>query len=185
MVVMGKGRVLKQCRVQLTITTTYSHLLSQILQILGTNQAEFVKAITYNEIDRLSEELLGTKPGGPEADYHRLYGYWLIRRGLKANPLRYHRQIDTAVVQAALSRHGEENVRKAIRNYSRILYNQEKYNWCPVVHFENWLMDDIKYFLPDADPSPFKRYARPADITDIDIVRNALGVELWGNDNNG
>jgi len=174
---------LPQCRIQLTISTTYRHLLSQILQILGTNQAEFVKFITYNEIDRLAEELLGIKPGGPEADYHRLYGYWLIRRGLKANPLRYHRrQIDTAVVQAALSRHGEENIRKAMCRYGRILYNQEKYSWCPVVHFENWLMDDIKYFLPDANPTPFKRYARPdMGITDMDIVECALGVELWGN----
>ena len=166
---MAEGRPLKQCRIQLTISTTYSHLLSQILQILGTNQAEFVKAVTYNEINKLAEKLLGIQPGSPEADYHRLYGYWLIRRGLKANPFRH--QIDTAVVQAALSRHGEENIRKAMCNYSRILYNQVKYNWCEVQHFEPWLSNDIKYFLPDADLSPFKRYARPdMSITDMGIV---------------
>ena len=166
---MTVRRPLKQCRIQLTISTTYSHLLSQILQILGTNQAEFVKAVTYNEIDRLAEKLLGIKPGSPEADYHRLYGYWLIRRGLKANPFRH--QIDISITQTALSKYGEEDIRKAMCNYSRILYNQEKYNWCPVVHFENWLMNDIRYFLPDADLSPFKRYARPdMSITDMGIV---------------
>ncbi|MBA7495538.1 hypothetical protein ES702_06125 [subsurface metagenome] len=176
---MSKGRVIKQCRVQFTISTTYSHLLSQILEILGSNQAEFVKAITYREIDKLAEELLGIKPGGPEADYHRLYGYWLIRRGLKANPYRH--QTDISITQTALSKYGEENIRIAMCRYGRILYNQEKYAWCEVQHFEDWLSDDIKYFLPDADPSPFKRFARPnMDITDIDVVQNALDVELWG-----
>jgi len=174
------GTMLPQCRIQLTISCEYSHLLRQILDVLETSQAEFVKFVTYNEIDRLAEKLLGIKPGGPEADYYRLYGYWLIRRGLKANLYRH--QIDTAVVQDALSRHTEENIRKAMCRYGRILHNQEKYNWCEVQHFETWLSSDIRYFLPDADPSPFKRYARPADITDIDIVQNALAVELWGND---
>jgi len=151
---------------------------------LGTNQAEFVKFITYNEIDRLAEKLLGIKPEGPEADYHMLYGYWLIRRGLKANPYRH--QIDTEVVQAALSRHGADNIRKAMCRYGRILHNQERYSWCEVQHFETWLSSDIRYFLPGADPSPFKRFARPdMDITDMDIVQDALGVELWGNDYKG
>lgn len=184
MVVMVNGRVIKQCRVQLTISTTYSHMLSQILEILGSNQAEFTKAILYREIDKLAEKHLNIKPSGPKADYHRLYGYWLIRRGLKANPYRH--QIDISITQTALFKYGEENIRKAMCRYGRILHNQERYNWCPVEHFENWLLSDIKYFLPDADPSPFKRFARPdMDITDMDIVQDALGVELWGNDYKG
>ena len=175
--------MLPQCRIQLTISTTHSHILRQILDVLGTNQAEFVKSITYNEIDRLAEKLLGIKPGGPEADYHRLYGYWLIRRGLKANRRRH--QIDVSITQTALSKYGEENIKKAMCRYGRVLHNQERYAWCPVEHFENWLLSDIKYFLPDADPSPFKRFARPDDITNMDIVADALGVELWGNDYKG
>ena len=174
---MAERRPLKQCRIQFTISPTHSQLLSQILQILETNQAEFVKAITYYDINRLADKLLGIKLGSPEFDYHRLYGYWLIRRGLKANPYRH--KINTSITQTALIKYAEKNIKKAMCNYSRILHNQKKYNWCEVQHFEPRLSNDIKYFLADAKPDCFTRYARPADITDIDIVEKALLIELW------
>ena len=151
-------------------------MLTQILDTLNTTQAAFLRAITINEINRLAPKLLGIEPGSPEDKYHKIYSYWLGQRSLKPNT---DHRINPAITESALSLYGEDKIKKAIMRYSKIIHNQSRYNWCPVVHFENWLMNDIKLFLPGVRPSPYKRYARPAAVTEREVVQAALNVELW------
>ena len=151
-------------------------MLTQILDTLNTTQAAFLRAITINEINRLAPKLLGIEPGSPEDKYHKIYSYWLGQRSLKPNT---DHRINPAITESALSLYGEDKIKKAIMRYSKIIHNQSRYNWCPVVHFEDWLANDIKLFLPGAKPSPYKRYARPAAVTEREVVQAALNVELW------
>ena len=151
-------------------------MLTQILDTLNTTQAAFLRAITINEINRLAPKLLGIEPGSPEDKYHKIYSYWLGQRSLKPNT---DHRINPAITESALSLYGEDKIKKAIMRYSKIIHNQSRYNWCPVRQFEDWLANDIKLFLPGAKPSPYKRYARPAAVTEREVVQAALNVELW------
>ena len=111
------------------------------------------------QIERLALDLLGIIPGGKAADYHRLYGYWTVTRTLKANWT--HHKIDYEVIQWALSQYGEDVIKRAMDVYAEIVHSPDRYGWVPVVRMEEWLLNHINDFLPDASPHASKRYAIP------------------------
>ena len=173
--------IYEQHRIQTTVSVSYWQMLTQICESLGANRAEFFRATIVNEINRLAPKLLGYEVGSSEDRYEKLYSYWLGDRCLKASPSRnpFGFTINLSITESVLSLYGEDAVKKAILRYSKILHNQSRYNWCPVRQFEDWLANDIKLFLPGVRPSPYKRYARPAAVTEREVVQAALNVELW------
>ena len=146
-------------RIRLTLSHSQIHILNQILQISGQSQVSFCAEAISKEIDRLSLDLLGIIPGGPEADYHRLYGYWTVTRTHKANRFQY--KPDYKVIQWALSQYGEDVIKRAMDVYAEIVHHPDRYGWFPVVRMEDWLLNHINDFLPDASPHAAKRYALP------------------------
>ena len=105
-------------RVRITVSHSHMHILNQILQITGQSQISFCSEAIAKEINRLAADLLGVIPGGPEADYHRLYGYWTVTRTLKANRFQY--KPDYEVIQWALSQYGEDVIKRAMDVYAEI-----------------------------------------------------------------
>ena len=149
----------KEYRIRITVPHSHLHMMNQILVTTGQSQRSFCSYAAMKEIDRLSEELLGVTPGGPAADYHRLYGYWTVTRALKANWT--HHEPDMDIVQNALSQYGEEIIIQAIDTYAEIVHSPDKYQWYPISRMEDWLQGDIKLFLPSTYPPARDRYALP------------------------
>ena len=127
--VIKKHRTLKTHdvlhRVRITVSHSHMHILNQILQITGQSQISFCSEAISKEINRLSLDLLGIIPGGPEADYHKLYGYWTVTRTLKANRFQY--KPDYEVIQWALSQYGEDVIKRAMDVYAEIVHHPGRY----------------------------------------------------------
>ena len=135
-------------------------MLAEICKVSGISREAFCRGCVIREIDTKTLELLGIIPGGPEADYHRLYGYWVIDRSLKANWYRHKPNLQ--LIQDALALYGEDTIKQAIDAYAEIIYNPDMYLWhVQPLRFEDWLSKHIKTFLPDADPHALERYAAP------------------------
>ena len=147
-------------RIRITLSDSQLHTLNQILEISGQSQMAFCTECVVQEINKQSSELLGIIPGGPMEDYHRLYGYWSVKRTLKANWT--HHKPNLQLIQDALALYGEDTIKQAIDAYAEIIHNPDMYLWhVQPLRFEDWLSKHIKTFLPDADPHALERYAAP------------------------
>ena len=148
----------KQFRVSLP--DSYSLMLSEILKVSGQSMDAFCRGCIMREIDTKALELLGIIPGSQEADYHKIYGHWVIGRMLKANWT--HHKPNLQLIQDALSLYNEDTIKQAMDAYAEIIHNPDMYLWDePCIRMEDWITKHIKVFLPDADPHALERYAAP------------------------